>query len=328
MPRKARLDAPGILHHVIVGGIERRPVFSGTIDRRDFTARCAALFPESKTACYAWALLSNHAHLLLRTGIVPLSTVMARLLSGYATAYNLRHHRSGHLFQNRYKSIICQEEPYFKELVRYIHLNPLRSRQVSDLPALALHPWSGHAALLNKRACLWQDVSYVLSVFGDISAYLRFVEQGLTQGHRPDLMGGGLIRSNGGWREITGSRTLMKGDERILGDTSFVVTVLAHAGETLERRAALHEAHIDLDTVAERVCDLFAVISDDLYGKGRQRRLVEARSLYCFWAARELGIPQKALALRFSVTEPAISYAVTRGQRIARERGFSLITGI
>jgi putative transposase len=326
MPRKARLDAPGTLHHVIVRGAERRAIFSAPADRRDFIARCAALFPESRTACYAWALLSNHAHLLLRTGTVPLSTVMARLLSGYATTYNLRHNRSGHLFQNRYKSIICQEESYFKELVRYIHLNPLRSNQVSDLPALAAHRWSGHAALLNKRACPWQDVSYVLSIFGGIPAYLHFVEQGLTQGHRPDLTGGGLIRSNGGWREVTRSRSLMKGDERILGDTSFVMTILAHAGETLERGAALRQAHIDLDTVAQRVCDLFAVTSDDLYGKGRQKRLVEARSLYCFWAARELGTPQKALAVRFSVTEPAISYAVTRGQRIARERGYSLLT--
>ena len=325
MPRKARLDAPGILHHVIVRGIERRPIFSTAVDRRDFVARCATLFPESNTACYAWALLLNHAHLLLRTGTVALSTVMARLLSGYATGYNHRHQRSGHLFQNRYKSIICQEEPYFKELVRYIHLNPLRAQRVPDLHALSLHPWSGHATLMNKRVCPWQDGSYTLSVFGGIPAYLHFVEQGLTQGHRPDLTGGGLVRSNGGWREVKRSQTLMKGDERILGDTSFVMGILAHAGETLERRYAMKQSHIDLDSVAERVCDIFALKADDLYGKGRQKRLVEARSLYCFWAVRELGTSQKALAVRFSVTEPAISYAVTRGQKIARERGCSLL---
>jgi hypothetical protein len=118
----------------------------------------------------------------------------------------------------------------------------------------------------------------------------------------------------------------MKGDERILGDTSFVLTILAQAGETLERRTALRQATIDLDTVAHRVCELLDMPAHDLSGKGRQKRLVEARSLYCFWAARELGVSQKDLALHFCLTEPAISYAVTRGQRIARERGYSLLT--
>jgi putative transposase len=76
------------------------------------------IFPETKTSCYAFALLPNHAHLLLRTGVTPLSTVMARLLTGYAVHFNRTHRRHGQLFQNRYKPIVCQEDAYLKELVR------------------------------------------------------------------------------------------------------------------------------------------------------------------------------------------------------------------
>ena len=250
---------------------------------------------------------------------------MARLLSGYAASFNRRHKRSGHLFQNRYKSIVCQEDAYFKALVRYIHLNPLRARLVPDLSALGTYPWSGHAPLLNKKKCPWQDTEYALSFFGSARAYLQFLRKGIGQGQRPDLVGGGLVRSHGGWAEVKKSRSLIKGDERILGDTSFVMSILADAEQNLERRYAMKQAGIDLDAVEKRVCDLHALKPDDLYGQGRQKTLVEARSLFCFWAVRELGVPQKALAERFSLTEPAISYAVRRGQRIAREKGYKLL---
>ena len=325
MPRRSRLDAPAMLHHVIIRGIERRPVFAGLADRRDFFRRCGDLFPETGTSCYAWALLSNHAHLLLRTGTVPLSRVMARLLSGYAAGFNRRRKRSGHLFQNRYKSIICQEDVYFKDLVRYIHLNPLRARLVPDLSALGTYPWSGHAPLLSKKNCPWQDTEYALSFFGSARAYLQFVRKGVDQGQRPDLVGGGLARSRRGWAEARKSRGLNKGDERILGDTSFVMSILADAEQDLERRHTMKQSGIGLDAVEKRVCRLYGLKPDDLYARGRQKTLAEARSLFCFWAVRELGMPQTALAERFSLTAPAISYAVRRGQRIALEKGHKLL---
>jgi REP element-mobilizing transposase RayT len=133
MPRKSRLDAPGAVHHIIVRGIDRGLIFRDAVDRHRFIERLGALLAETGTACYAWALLSNHFHLLVRSGHLPLSGVMRRLLTGYAISFNRRHRRWGHLFQNRYKSILCQPEPYLLELVRYIHLNPLRARLVAGL---------------------------------------------------------------------------------------------------------------------------------------------------------------------------------------------------
>ena len=118
MPRKARIDAPGALHHVIARGIDWRAIFEDDADREEFLKRVAGILSETQTACYAWALIPNHFHLLLRTGPSSISTVMRRLLTGYAIFYNHRHRRYGHLFQNRYKSVLCQENTYLLELVR------------------------------------------------------------------------------------------------------------------------------------------------------------------------------------------------------------------
>jgi REP element-mobilizing transposase RayT len=114
MPRKARIDAPGAFHHIICRGIERRKIFYDDTDRDNFLKRLENILKETSTPCYGWALIPNHFHLLLRTGQVPITTVMRRLLTGYAVNFNRRHRRYGHLFQNRFKSILCQENIYLR----------------------------------------------------------------------------------------------------------------------------------------------------------------------------------------------------------------------
>ncbi|MDD2486170.1 MAG: transposase, partial [bacterium] len=166
MPRQARLDAPGVLHHVMVRGIEQGKIVDGRKDREDFIRRMGRIAIDSGTNIYAWAIMNNHAHILLRSGNTGLAAYMKRLLTGYAVAYNLRHKRHGHLFQNRYKSIVCEEETYFQEVIRYIHLNPLRAGEVKSIPELDRYPWSGHAAIMGQIDNDWQDKAYVLSVFG------------------------------------------------------------------------------------------------------------------------------------------------------------------
>src|SRR5512139_4001558 len=165
MPRVARLDVAGILQHVIVRGIEKREVFLDDGDRRFFLRRFSELLQETETDCLAWALMPNHAHLLLRPRRNKLAMLMRRLLTSYAVYFNLRHNRAGHLFQNRYKSIVCEEDPYLLELVRYIHLNPLRAGLVKNLAELDRYPWSGHRVLLGREKNSWQDRKYVLREF-------------------------------------------------------------------------------------------------------------------------------------------------------------------
>jgi len=164
MPRQGRIDSPGALHHVIVRGIERRRIFQDGQDRNRFVDRLGTILSETATPCYAWVLLRNH--LLLRTGSVPIATMTRRLLTDYAVTYNRRHHRHGHLFQNRYKSVLRQEEPYLLDLVRYIHLNPLRAKIVLTLADLDSYPYAGHRFVLGKGGSSWQDVDTVLSHFG------------------------------------------------------------------------------------------------------------------------------------------------------------------
>jgi len=150
MPRQPRLDTPGVLQHVMARGIERRKIFLDDKDRSSFLERLAVILEETQTQCYAWSLIPNHFHLLLRTGQIPLSKVMRRLMTGYAVTFNMRHRRSGHLFQNRYKSVVCEEDAYLQELTRYIHLNPLRAGLVKDLNELDEYQWAGHSVILGS----------------------------------------------------------------------------------------------------------------------------------------------------------------------------------
>src|SRR3990172_1092776 len=187
------------------------------------------------TAVYAWSLMTNHAHILLRSGPGGISDYMRKLLTGYAVYYNRRHKRHGYLFQNRYKSIVCEEENYLLELVRYIHLNPLRAKMVKSIEELDEYPYSGHSVLIGKRGHKRQDRDYVLREFGSKEGsakkeYRKFMEAGMGQGRRPELVGGGLIRSQGGWSQVISMRRRRdaeKSDERILGSGDFVEKIVA-----------------------------------------------------------------------------------------------------
>jgi REP element-mobilizing transposase RayT len=324
MPRQARIDAPGALHHIIGRGIERREIFWDEEDRDDFLRRLEEIVTDSRTRCYAWALIPNHFHLLLRTGDVPVATVMRRLLSGYAGSFNRRHHRSGHLFQNRYKSILCQEDIYLKELVRYIHLNPLRAGVVSDLEELDRYRYCGHSPLLGNYQNGWQETASVLALFSDhVSAarrcYSEFVVEGMYQGRRPDLMGGGLLRSAGGWQEIQSLRKAgihQKSDERILGDSDFVENVLARSQEMLQKKYTLAAKGLGFEDLLKWVSQLTGIPVQAMIGPGKERRSVRARSLLCFWAVKELDIPLTDLARRLNISVPTVSIAVQRGGQV------------
>jgi len=165
MPRKSRIDAPGAFHHIIARGIERSDIFKDNTDRNNFLNRLGGIIKETNTHCFGWALIPNHFHLLLKTGDMSIATVMRRLLTGYAVSHNRRHGRSGHLFQNRYKSILCQEDTYLLELVRYIHLNPVRAGIVKDVKALNKYPFAGHSVIMGKVNNDWQDTKWVLRLF-------------------------------------------------------------------------------------------------------------------------------------------------------------------
>ena len=333
MPRTARLDSPGLLHHVMIRGIERRKIFKDNEDRENLIERLSVLLPETKTQCYAWSFMSNHAHFLFRSGTSGLSTLMRRLLTGYAVSFNKRHKRHGQLFQNRYKSIICQEDAYLQELVRYIHLNPLRVKLVADLEGLDGYSYCGHSVLMGKKKREWQDAKYVLGYFGKRlyearKIYRSYVKEGISKGRRPELVGGGLIRSLGGWDEIKKMRLAgqdrIKSDQRILGDSDFVSGVIAESEEQFSRKYKLKVQGFNFDKVLEKVSLLFDLEKEYITRKGRQKDRVRARDLLCYWTAIELGIPMVELAKKLGMTLAAVSYAVQRGEKTAKEGHYFL----
>jgi len=168
MPRQPRLDVPGLVHHVMARGIEGWDIFRDDADREGFLKRLGDLANKpGGPRLNAWALLPSHCHLLLRPTEGFLSPFMRRLMTGHAVTYNLRHRRKGHLFQNRYKSIVVEEEIYFLELVRYIHLNPVRAGIVKNVEELANYPYSGHSVIMGKREYSAQDVDTILARFSE-----------------------------------------------------------------------------------------------------------------------------------------------------------------
>jgi REP element-mobilizing transposase RayT len=333
MPRQSRIDAPGALHHIIARGIDRNLIFRDDVDRNRFLERLGTLLKETRTGCYAWALMPNHFHLLLRTGVVPMAGLMRRLLTGHAIVFNRRHRRWGHLFQNRYKSILCQEDPYFLELVRYIHLNPVRAKLVDGLEDLDDYPFSGHCALMGTQPVDWQDTHDVLRRFGRSKRtaqknYLTFMRKGIELGRRSELTGGGLIRSLGGWEAVKKQRSqksYMKGDERILGDSDFVDEVLRSAAESLQKKYQLKASGLDADQIAERVAALLKMPVEAVWAAGKHRKTVAARSLLCYWSVRLLGLSMSSLSKRLGISPTSVSHSVLRGEQLVKNGDYNLL---
>ncbi|UCH08249.1 MAG: transposase [Deltaproteobacteria bacterium] len=315
MPRQPRLDAPGALHHVTGRGIDRAKIFRSKADRSDFVYRLADLCRQEALIVYAWALMPNHFHLLLRTGKQPLSKSMRRLLTGYVVNFNRRHKRYGHLFQNRYKSIICEDDPYLIELTRYIHLNPLRTGIVDSLDKLNEYPWTGHTAIVGRVERDWQDTDTVLAYFGQrqkeaVQRYEGFIEDGISHGRRPELVGGGLVRSTGGWSEVLSLRRKgikVSSDERILGSSEFIQRLLSEAEEREKETLRLSLKLPDLRSLAREIATGEGIEENELRSGNRNRDVVRAKRVFCQLAVKKIGYSGAEVARFLGVTTSAVN---------------------
>lgn len=315
MPRQARLDSPGTLHHVMIRGIERSNIVVGVKDRKEFVERMGTLAEKTGTKIYAWAMLSNHAHIFLRSGPKGLPQYMRRFLSSYAMYYNKAHHRHGHLFQNRYKSIVCEEEPYFMELVRYIHLNPLRAKVVHSVARLADYPWCGHGSILGLRKRRWQDTGYVLRWFGSKERYRDFVEQGIGQGSRPELVGGGLVRSQGGWSAVKAMRQSgaeENSDERVLGSGEFVDRLLRDAEENIKRQLPPLELAKRVRKIIEKACAKEKISREVLLSGSRRHCVSAVRAELAKILVEQVGISMAECARQLGVTTSGVAQVLRR----------------
>ncbi len=272
--------------------------------------RLAALAAAGAWLVYAWALLPNHAHLLVRTASRPLSRSMRSLLTGYAGTFNRRYHRRGHLFQNRYKSIVVEEE---------------RAEVVPNLAALDSFPYAGHAALMGTAPRSWQDTGTVLRQFSSRIGearrrYRGFVAAGVAQGRRPEFQGGGLIRSVGGWEAVQvlrRGREAFAADERVLGTGAFVEALLQETERKAERQSRLQRGRITLDSLVRRIGTGLRVSPASILGPSQARPPAQARQLLAYVWVEHLGRRASELAAALGRTRSNVTWAAKQGAEIA-----------
>jgi len=236
---------------------------------------------------------------------------MRRLLTGYAVVFNRKYGRAGHLFQNRYKSIVCEEEPYLLELVRYIHLNPLRAGLVANLDELDRYPWCGHGVLMGNHKLDGQAPEEILERFGKMVLrarrnYRQFMADGISLGRRGDLVGGGLRRS----QCDRGCEEYESFDERILGSGSFV--------DRLKEEEQLRDkigTRLSLSELIDRVCTVLKIEPERVKTPSKSRAPSEARGIISFLAVRDLGYKGKEVGRELHLGPTGVSIAVRRGEK-------------
>jgi len=320
MPRQARLDVPGALHHIMVRGINRYAIFKDDQDKVRFLDRLSQDISEGHCFIYAWVLMDNHIHLLFRSGKQGISAVMRRLLTWYAQYYNRRHRRSGHLFENRYKSILCDEEAYLLVLVRYIHLNPIRANIITTIKALDHYPWSGHSVIMGNNNQRWMDTDHVLSYFSTKTraarnAYRRFVEEGMSMGRSHELTGGGLIRSHGGWSQVIAMRRRgqkEESDERILGDGDFVQAILQEAEERQLRQLKVCRSGGTITEIIDEECAQAKISPQEVKNGSRRSAVSRVRALIAYRSREELGLSAAEIARHLGVATSSITRAIEK----------------
>ena len=329
MPRQARLDAPGLLHHVMARGLDRQRIFASDHDRDDFLGRVPPALERSPNQLLAWALMPNHVHFLIRSGPKGIAPFFRRLFTGYAMGFNQRHRRVGYLFQGRYKSIVCDEEAYFLTLVRYIHLNPVVGGVVRSLAALSTYRYAGHSTLMGSRDCLWQEVDEVLGRFGKTvgvarRGYARFIEEGLPEVRQvpTDLLGGGLMEDLRDRRHAIDRNTDRdSSDDRVLGEQDFVQRVWDEVEEQQAQARALKRRGIEIRQVARRIAKACRLPERALFERDRRRAVSAAKAALIFAGIEYLGKTTQTMAAITKMSVPAASKARLRGASMQKHLG-------
>lgn len=295
MPRQARIDVPGQYYHVISRGIERREIFSGEEDYADFLGRAGDWLKKCESKCLAWCLMPNHFHFLIQRGARPLSELMHHVMTGYAVNYNLRRQRCGHLFQNRYKAIICEVDSYFQELAPYIHLNPLRAKFVKDLDDLLNYRWCGHRALVSGVPDGVMDAQALLAHYGNSSSdpltnYMHVLREKAEEAERLEAAG-----------DARRARPDLE-KEDFLGNILRKAEVLA-VKPRRDRAELLAEA-----------ARLTGVSCAEILRPSRLRAAARARAIYCCLCREQSGISGAELMVELRVNQSAVSKLIGKGR--------------
>lgn len=305
-------------------GLNRQPIFIDDADRLDFIRRVEKALALSPNEIFAWALMPNHLHFLIRSGLHGLSGFMRRVMTGYALAFNQRHGRVGYLFQGRFKSLVCDEEEYFLTLLRYIHLNPVSAGIVRSLEALKSYPYTGHSALMGKIQRPWQSCDESLGRFGRQAGLARrryeaFLADGVPELRKQptDLLGAGLVdmlHEAGQAARRESDRAYQ--DPRVLGENEFVEQVLRKADQEDEMRQALKRQKIGVRTLASQIAKAYGVGEKQLFERGREGPVSAAKAGLIYAGVHFLGKTSLEMARLTRMSGQAASRARTRGAEV------------
>lgn len=262
MPRKHRIHFPGALYHVISRGNNRQKVFFSADDYNSFLAALAKVRKFIPFSIHAYCLMPNHFHLLIEVGQHPLSEIMQRLLTSYTIRFNLSHKHHGHLFEGRYKAILCDKNSYLLELVRYIHLNPVKAKLVSDP---AQWQWSSHSAYLGGNNFAGVETDQALAQFSSdrlaaAQNYAQFILDGIHSKKR--------------------NRLYPPNHSPFLGPPDFVAKLKSEMERPHPRTSRSITPSESLTKILHRVADMKSVEPSALRGPSRKRFLTEARKLF------------------------------------------------
>jgi putative transposase len=297
MPRMMRFEHPGSLVHIMARGIDGQSIFIEAEDKKEFIKGFKHGLDNCGYHCIAWSLLSNHYHFFLRTTEVPMSGLMRSLNGSYARWFNHKYKRRGYLFQDRFKSVLCQDQEYARQLIRYVHLNPLRTGDVTTLNALKNWEWCGHGCLLNIPGATGHDFQNrreALRRFGKtsdeaVSSYLEFLQEAIDQ--QPIETAGRLPAA--GSHEIAGSN---KGWPAVIGDSEFARAAMERHGVSRWRKHRQADYGEVLEKIALKVSRSHGIKIEDLFQKGRLDDRSRARELFCYQAYYEEKIPFSIIA--------------------------------
>jgi REP element-mobilizing transposase RayT len=321
MPRTPRLHIPGVVNHIMARGIEGRDIFNNDDDRHLFIRLLAAELNRAGHRCYAWVLMNNHYHLLLRTCEQPLGIMMRRLNSAYARQYGKKYNRRGYLFQDRFKSIATQDQRYVEEIIRYIHLNPIRAGVCQSMDDLDEYRWSGHTVLMGRKAEAFQDTRTVLLRFNDDietarKRYRTFLSEGLNNSDESVIET--IRKSNKGTSNIHSSSCW------VIGDPEFVRNALLADTEHRIRIAKYQATGWTLEKLADCISSRMKVSKNKLQAKSKRTPEAAARKVFCYLGYRVLGMSATDIARFLGVSIPAVFKAMSNGEKLAKEGGIKI----
>jgi putative transposase len=297
MARKERIHISGALYHVIVRGNDRRDIFGDNKDRLRFYGILDNAFHRFHFKIHAFCLMTNHFHLEIQVADASLSKIIQNVAQRYTQWFNWRYHKSGHLFQGRYKAVMIESDEYLTELAAYIHLNPVRAK-ITDHPEK--YRWSSHRAFLGKESLVWLETGFILSQFSSDSTRARSLFSDFVNAHL----------EQGRLKEFHGEKN---SDSRIFGGEFFVCEVL-HVSEQEQIRKP------DLHSVIAAIEDVYRLSAEELLRtRSRDRLSCEARALAA-WATLELSAATLTDLAAFCQRDVAtLSYAARRAEALGKQ---------